>query len=311
MYGDALVIKKYKASLDKCLNILETYSTPTQLRELKKALQITGNNFDEARYLQAACETAVSASIACMFPDSFEYEPKLNAPSDVDCAFSSNGYKFNLEVKCPDYSKVHKQDEQNVFKIGAFGRMQDFIGLSGDLMGLFASADKSLELRPHMDNKLKDYLLSANKKFPENTNEKELNVLLVCCNDPLDMQKWYYYMFGEQGLFTPSSFHKPQDYSKVDAVVLTNLYHRHYSYQSKTKIEEHWSLERAFNLVFKNRSIQNKKDQAIWALVDLFPNFSKEISNFNVPQIETPLLIPIFVNKELTLRKRYYFEPNI
>jgi hypothetical protein len=311
LYGDHPVITKYKATLDKCLSILEEYSTPTQIRKLKKDLQITGNRFEEAKFLQAACETAVSASIASAFPSTFEYEPKLNPPADVDCAFSCNGYRFNVEVKCPDYSKVHAQHERDVFSIGAFGRMHDYNGVVADLMGLFESGDKLLEVQPHMDNKLKDYLLSANKKFTENIDKKELNVLLVCCNDSLDMQKWFYYMFGVQGLFTPSSFHKPQDYSKVDAVVLTNLYHRHYSYQSKTKIEDHWSLGNSFNLIFKNRSMQNKKDEAILALVDILPNFSNEIFNFKVPKIEEPLLIPVFVNKELTLKERYYFEPKM
>jgi hypothetical protein len=318
LYGDDLVTKKYKATLDKCLSILEAYSTPTQLRKLKKDLQVTGNRFEEAKFLQAACETAVSASIASAFPNSFEYEPKLNPPADVDCAFSCNGYRFNIEVKCPDYSKVHAQRERDVFNIGAFGRMQDFKGVAADLMELFESGEKPLEVQPHMDNKLKDYLLSANKNFPENTDEKELNVLLVCCNDSMDMQKWFFYMFGGQGLFTPSSFHKPQatshkpqDYSKVDAVVLTNLYNRHYSYQSKTKIEDHWSLGNSFNLIFKNRSIQKEKDEAIWALVDILPNFSNEILNFEVPKIEEALSTPVFVNKELTLKERYYFEPNM
>jgi hypothetical protein len=108
-----------------------------------------------------------------------------------------------------------------------------------------------------------------------------------------------------------STSHKPQDYSKVDAVVLTNLYHRHYSYQSKTKIEDHWSLGNSFNLIFKNRSIQKEKDEAIWALVDILPNFSNEILNFEVPKIEEALSTPVFVNKELTLKERYYFELNM
>ena len=179
--GEDSVTDRYRATLNTFLKTLETYSTPTQLRRLRKELQITGNGFDEAKFLQAACETSVSGSIAIAFPNSFEYEPKISPPSDVDCAFKHNGFKFNIEVKCPDYSKVHAQKERDVFNIGAFGRMPDYQDLAIELMEMFGNTGKPLEVQPHMDNKLKDYLLSANKKFPQKSNENELNILLVCC----------------------------------------------------------------------------------------------------------------------------------
>ncbi|AUI85866.1 hypothetical protein BS333_05440 [Vibrio azureus] len=309
--GDDQVSKKYREMLYSCLDILDDYATPTQLRKLKKELQLGGSTFNEAKFLQAACETSVAASIASSFPQTFVYEPKLNPPSDVDCSFSYNGFKFNIEVKCPDFTKAHAQQERNTFNIGAFGRMPEFKDTAKMLSDLFESKGNAFEVQPHMDNKLKDYLLSAQKKFSSEVKSKELNVLLVCCDTAMDMQKWFHYMYGMQGLLTPESFYNPLEYERVDVVILTNLYHRHYSYKDKLKIEDHWSFGKAFNLIFKNRSLNKGKDEVIWALVDTIPNFSREIVDYlsSLQEIEKHFAIPMFVRSKLNADKQCYFEP--
>ncbi|MGF1733566.1 hypothetical protein [Photobacterium kasasachensis] len=311
LYGDDTATVVYRDTLEQCLKIIDNFATPTQIRKLKKDLQVEGDKFDEVKYLQAACETSVAATIASCFPNTFQYEPKLNPPADVDCSFSYNGFKYNIEVKCPDYSKAHSQEAREVFNIGAFGRLDGFKGMANDLVGLFESVGKPLEVQPHMDNKLKDYLLSANNKFPANTDERELNVLLVCCDTALDLQKWFSYMHCEKGLLTAESFHQPDDYSKVDVVVLTNLYHRHYSYKKKSKITDNWSLGNSFNLVFDNRSTLREKNEAILSLVNILPNYSREVFDYHVSEIERPLLIPLFVNNELISKNIFYFDPSM
>ncbi|MDQ2190365.1 hypothetical protein [Vibrio sp. A14(2019)] len=311
--GNEKLSREYREILYSCLEILDGYATPTQIRKLKKDLQLEESTFNETKFLQAACETSVAASIASSFPQTFVYEPKLNPPSDVDCSFSYNGFKFNIEVKCPDFSKAHAQKERNAFNIGSFGRIPEFKDTAEMLSNMFESMGNAFEVQPHMDNKLKDYLLSAQKKFSNETNPKELNVLLVCCDTAMDMQKWFHYMYGMQGLFTRDSFHNPLEYDRVDAVILTNLYHRHYSYKYKLKIKDHWSLGKAFNLIFKNRSLQKGKDEAIWALVDIIPNFSREIVDYlpSLQDIDKNFAIPIFVGSKLTEAKHFYFEPKI
>jgi len=290
----------YKEEMERCLNTLSRYTTTKQLNKLKADLQLQCDAFNEPQYLQAACETSVTATIAEAFPDNFRYEPKLSPPSDVDCTFKSDGYHFNIEIKCPDYTKMHEQDARDVFNIGAFGKMNEFPIIASNLSELFADGVNKLEAQPHMDNKLKDFLLSAHKKFPSTTTEQELNILLVCCDDAMDMQKWFFYMFGLQGLLTPESYHSPEKYCNVDAIILSNIYNRHYNYSSKDKLSEHWDFNSAFNLIFKNRSISRGKDVAIWKLVDLVPNFSHEIMEHECSEIDQYLMIPHFVNSVLS-----------
>src|SRR5690606_24620195 len=112
--------------------------------------------------------------------------------------------------------------------------------------------NKPLVKAQRMDNKLKDYLLSANEKFSDNSSEEELNILVVCCPDLLSMQDWFFYMFGVGGLFTNDSYHSPLDYNNVDSVILTNMYHRHYDYQHKGKLKDHWDWRQSCNLILPN-----------------------------------------------------------
>ncbi|WP_217520084.1 hypothetical protein [Vibrio metschnikovii] len=300
----------YANYLEYVLDIISRHATATQMRKIKSDLQLIGDSFVEAKYLQAACESSVAASIAVAYGDTFEYEPKLNPPSDVDCSFSAFGYKFNIEVKCPDYTKYHDHQAKDCYSIGAMGRLDNYFDAYESIKTLLGN-EKPVEKQVHMDNKLKDYLLSCQKKFSDETSEQELNILLVCCDSAMDMQKWVHYLYGAKGLLTEDSFVEPNLYSNVDVVILTNLYHRHYSYWQKDKLSEHWSLGKSFNLIFKNRSIKRGKDRAIWCLVDIFPNYSKEISEYTLKESEEITRVPRFVKFVEEKNSEYLFQPRI
>jgi hypothetical protein len=122
-----------------------------------------------------------------------------------------------------------------------------------------------------MDNSLKDFLLSANKKFNPTNTDKELNILSVSCNDAEDMQLWYYYMFKDQGLFTSASFHPTAEFENVDVVILNNLYYKHNEYFNK-KLLNSWDFGNCFNLIFINPFAKQKKEEAINELLRICPN---------------------------------------
>lgn len=306
----------YCKKLSETLELLEPFLSKKQKNSLHKDLQLSGNKFDEAKYLQAACETAIASYLSSNFGENFVYEPKINPPKDVDCGFSLDGKTYNIEVKCPDYSKKNEIDSANAFKIGSFGRLIDFEQIVTNMQEVFdpetnpaVESDKPLITQQHMDNKLKDYLLSAHSKFNESTNPTELNALVVCCSDPMDMQKWFFYMYGYQGLFTNDSFHPIDEYKNVDVVILTNLYHRHYEYWDKDKIEDHWDFSKSFNLIFSNPLRRQDKAEIIWSLVDKIPNHSKALMNFKVTGGLDEMRIPYFVAEELSDKGLYYFQP--
>jgi len=307
----------YCKDLSEILASLEPFLSKKQKNSLDKDLQFSGSKFDEAKYLQAACETSIASYLSSNYSDGFVYEPKINPPKDVDCGFSLGGKTYNIEVKCPDYSKKNEIDSANAFKIGAFGRLVDFDEIVTKMQGVFdpetnpaVEPDKPLIIQQHMDNKLKDYLLSAHSKFNDSTSSSELNVLAVCCSDPMDMQKWFFYMYGYQGLFTNDSFHPKDEYKNVDVVMLTNLYHRHNEYWDKDKIKGHWDFSKSFNLIYSNPLRSHDKVDIIWSLVDAIPNHSRALMNFKVANGLDEMRIPYFVGEELTDKGLYYFQQN-
>ena len=310
---------EYRMGLWKALGYIAPHWTPKQQRAIEADLQLSGTSFNEPKYLQAACETTISATLGCMFPGSFVYERKIKPPKDVDCSFERGGFTFNFEIKCPDYSKKQAIDEAHAFKIGAFGRMEDYQSIVESLQReVFnieanpnADLNKPLIKQQHMDNKLKDFLLSAHGKFADDCQEDELNVLVVCCPDQMSMQAWFFYMFGLQGLLTPGSYHPPKEYSNVDSVILTNVYHRHYDYKNKDKLSDHWDWRKSFNLIFSNPLRKREKKEASWKLVDLIPNHSLEVMNFDMKNGLDEMRIVHFIVEELLAKGEYYFQPEI
>lgn len=307
----------YKAELWKAMGVLSNYWTSKQRHALEMDLQLFGDQFDEAKYLQAACETAIASTLARMFPDSFAYEYQAKPPKDVDCSFKQNGFRFNFEIKCPDFSRKHSIDESGAFKIGVFGRFDDYFPLVEKLQNeVFnsntnpnADSNRPLVKAQHMDNKLKDFLLSANGKFADDSSEEELNILVVCCPDLLSMQDWFFYMFGVGGLFTSDSYHSTLDYNNVDSVILTNMYHRHYDYQHKGKLNDHWDWRQSFNLIFPNPLRKKAKMAASWKVLELIPNYSIETRDFKLDHGFEELRIVYFVNEELFAKDKFLFQP--
>lgn len=277
-------------------------------------LQIGTTSFNEAQYLQNAAELSVCSYFAEFFGDSFKYEDKVNPPKDVDCSFKSEGIQFNIEVKCADYSKSHKIDKLSGIHLDSLGRCDDFFSIKDDLGGIFPQEEHPVRERQNMDNKLKDFLISAHGKFLSSPQSNHLNVLVACCNTQEDIQKFHSYMYQSQGLFTENSFFDIQSYNLVDCVVLSNEYHRHYNYKSKNKITKHWGWGSAFNLIFHNPFSSLVKGNAILALADLVPNFSKDFFLFEAPKdsegnSHPDLKIPYFIDSVEKKEKFLYFQP--
>lgn len=306
--------KEYATGLVTALNYLAPHLSASEREDLCfKKLGLKNDNINEVAYMQSAVELTVCAHFARFFPDGFVYEEKVNPPKDVDCSVRVEGYKYNVEIKCADFSKKHAIDESTGFKIGALGRMPDFDDLATNLKDLFFSDGHVLSRQRHMDNNLKDFLISAHEKFAPQTQDTELNVLVVGCDDPMDMQKWHSYLYGVQGLFTQESYAEASAYDRVDIVLLTNLYHRHKDQATKDKLSGHWNLYEAFCILCENpKSLKP---------AETFLEFSKTVRHYNnelnshTVEGEAPefilkgLAIPNFVVTQLLARGIYHFQP--
>jgi hypothetical protein len=218
----------------------------------------------EKRYIQSACETTVTSYFAQRFPKSFRYEPRLNATNDtnVECQFRLVNYDYtiNVEVKCPNFDRLEAQDLANRFHLNLPVRMdRGFIDPLLQSLNKVTSDEGLLEYAiPHrMDNNLKDYLLSASKKFKDATAKTDINILVVCCDNAKSMQEFFNYLFQPGGFFdedpNPTILTK-SEYKNVDVVILCNLYYRHRHYFNKPNIAANWDFSKAFNLIFDNHN---------------------------------------------------------
>jgi len=299
--------KEYVASVQDMLISLDEFLTPTEFRNLHKKLQVSKSNINEAQYLQAVCELTVCLYFAKNYQSTFIYEDKVNPPKDVDCSFRNDQTKYNIEVKCADFTVVEKVKNQDSFKVSALGRMDEYPDLITTLKDVFESSEQKLTPYKHLDNRMKDYLIGAHDKFSDENYENIVNVLWVCCDDVMDMTNWTSYLTGIKGLLTKASFHDTSTFNKVDMVVLSNLHHRHAKYQDKTNISNHWDMSSSFNIMFCNPGRKSNKENAIKNFYNIVPNFSKEVSNYSISGELDALKLSMYVNQELRSKGLHFF----
>jgi hypothetical protein len=280
--------------------------------------------FAEKKFIQYASETSVARYFGEKFPTDFKVETKINPNNDkdVDCQFQDNGFTFNVEVKCSDFVSKEKIENKEGFKYGTVGRLPD---RGKEAIEAVSSAlDEGLTIKeepkkPHlasknMDNNLKDFLELAHDKFDPTPKEKEINILLVGCDDERDMQNWVNYLWADQGLFTEQSFADRERYKNVDLVVFTNLYFKHNKYYEK-KVDNCWSLDKSFNLIFGNPYRHLQKEAGIKHFMELLPNYTEELGNYNVPgdapdYVKSSVIIPWFVKDNLEKTQGIYLFNN-
>ena len=268
---------EFKTAISNLENVL---SEREILQILNEKMLLNKKVFNEKTFIQGACEVAV----ANYFSEKadFKMEEKVNPENqkDVDCQFKSNGFTYNIEIKCASFDAKEAVEQSDAFKIQTLGRIdnrdeaykiiQDAIDDGLKNQGKPLKEHKEIK---NMDNNLKDFLLSAHEKFNSNCSDKEINVLLIGCNDPADIQSWTGYLVSSGGLFTQNSFHDVTTFNNVDIVVFTNLYFKHKDFDSKN-IQGSWSLDKTLNLFMENPFRLQEKQAGL-------ENFGKELANYN------------------------------
>jgi len=311
---------KYYDEFIEVLNILKPYLSEKQLKDiLENKLLFKYNNFDKNKFIQHAVELSVLRFFAENFGEHFQYEKKSNPNNntDVDCSFSDGKFKFNIEVKTPILDKKDINISPGM-KGRSLGRLPD-----GLFEGITKTLDKALNLPKgssnivNFDNKLKQFLIDANKKFnpQSNNSENEANILIIGLDDIKEIMIWINYLenAGNGGLFTLNSFCDPKEYESVDFVVFTNLYFKHKN-AITDKCQNHWDLKHNFVMMYNNPMTDPKKRDVLEHFLKLCPNYNNEVDEFEV-QIDEPdsmnrlFKLKFFVENELE-RKRgiYLFE---
>jgi hypothetical protein len=303
---------------------IENFLSPKDFKILwNEKMQLNKTKFEEKAFIQAACELSV-ATYFCE-KDNFNVESKVNPENkrDIDVQFKSKGFTYNIEVKCASFKAKEDVQKSDSYKFQSSGRLNNM----DDVMSIISNAideglsNKGESLKPHkilknMDNNLMDFLKSAHQKFNPNAQENEINIILVGCDNPGDMQSWVGYLYASEGLFTENSFLSTDEYSNVDLVVLTNLYFKHKDFHKK-KIKNSWNLGQTLNLSFVSPYRKKDKKAGILNFRNEMINYNDQIAKFEVPgdapyHVKEIVRIPYFVREFLEKKEGVYlFEKNM
>ena len=220
-----------------------------------------------AQYIQFASEVTIVDYIIREY-SGFKNEPKYNDKKNPECSFEYAGRTVNIEVKCPDLFKRMAQEGSEGIKLLAaerFPNKDSYIEAKKFIESNIRDGQRIKNME-RLDNKLKDYLISAHKKFPI-SNSRNFNILVVAVDIIHDMDEWYSYLFGDNGAFTNKTY-ITDAYNNVDAVLLTNVQHGHMADDVDLNLNC-WKLENYISLLF----LDPRKEKCD-GLGDYYKNFA-------------------------------------
>lgn len=284
---------EYVSELSVLVGKLQEVISETKLRDLiNKKLQIKLSSFEESQFIQVACELTVMNEFLGRDGILFEYEKKVTPPKDVDFSISVDSISYNVEVKCPSFKEINNNDgEVKLYFPSRVSSLEEKRKLIQPIKCILEENGKSLSEVKSLDNTMKDFLKSTQSKVSESplTN---VNILVIGCDDEVNMHEWREYLVGYNGFFTNHSFIAHSEFDRVDYVLLTNMYNRHHKYYEQTRIDRHWHLSSCFNLLYSNKfSLRN---QNVIASIDLkkmnslFPNHNIEFEKYLSDETDVP-----------------------
>lgn len=241
---------RYYSDFIEMMNYFSNNLLNDDYRSIEKKV-ISASSSDEQTYLQCMCELTVLYYVMRKYGNEyFKYEPKYNGGYNPECAFGYKQKTINIEVKCPNMIKRMEVESHDTLKIFLEERIPGHEDVINDLKNIIAvniekSGYSGIEEIPRMDNKLKDYLEHSQKKFP--LGDDYFNVLVITLEIVKDLDEWYSYLLGDNGVFTHNSFIN-SNYDKVDAVLLSTPVCGHRAWQNYKCINV-WHLEETINLL--------------------------------------------------------------
>ncbi|TGK45970.1 hypothetical protein [Leptospira kanakyensis] len=293
---------EYRKELEVVIEEFSKKISPKELKALKSKLGLNSNKHTLESYIQSATETTVVRYFLNNFSENFQYEPSLNFGSNnnIECQILENGNAYNIEVKTPSYYTKEKDGNEKGLNFSTTGRFRNSIELFNSFKNIFKPNEFNISKR--MDNNLKDFLISANSKFPNKYPLKHLNILVVACGDSEDFQNFDNYIEDVGGFFRHDSYINQNLYNKVDCIVLSNLYYKH-SPKFNRMTKESWDFSKAFNIIYTNPFRKNKESDLLNRLLSMIPNYTIEYEEFHNEWLQknkfTFYIMKHFIHKEL------------
>lgn len=265
------------------LSVIEDYKKALSESDYKSFLNKSQLDckINNAQYLQFASEVTVIDYIIRNYKE-FKNEPQYNNKKNPECSFEYEGRTINIEVKCPDMFKRIEQENSEGIKLFAGERFPDKNNYiqAKDFIESNIRDGQNVQSIERLDNKLKDYLISAHQKFPI-SSVSNFNILVIAVDIVQDMDEWYSYLFGDNGAFSDRPY-ITDDYSNVDAVLITNVQHGHMADDVNLDINC-WQLENYVSLLFLNPKKENKNQLGKYyesKALDLFGGLTRNFLSF-------------------------------
>jgi hypothetical protein len=149
-----------------------------------------------------------------------------NNPStkkDVDIQIRKEKLILNLEVKTPNQD-IHEEGKfygALPHRYPNAKRAEDNPLIMSFSEMLKIQSGKETQILKTNDNKIKDYIESANAKFSCRATEA-LNILSIMCTSKQMGEVLLYLLNPHTGLVTPNTYNKDIDYSKIDYIIVSN-----------------------------------------------------------------------------------------
>lgn len=257
-YPIKIAYKKKHRYYDDFISVLKKFEeifSNKQFKELVSKFQFN-KPFNQQRYLETVSEITILYYVLRHYNENskFIYEPTYNGGYNPECSFVYINRTVNLEVKCPNLEKRLKSESRKTLKLFPAERIPNYKDIINELSGIIENRVQKdnysgVEEETRLDNKLKDFLVHSQKKFPS-SDDSNFNVLAISLDIISDLDEWYSYIFGNNGVFTNNSFVN-QDYDNVDAILLTTPSCGHIRWEMYDKINV-WNLEETINILLLN-----------------------------------------------------------
>lgn len=184
--------------------------------------------FNLHNLISAFCELSVMNTFICRSsdPKSFVYENRVRDDSDKNVEFSikMQDFTFNVEVKSANLV----QEDQEIAKL--LRENPSVLMIDARIPNYQEVVDKAqMPVRGCLDNKIKDFLVDANKKFSKSNGEKAVNLLVICWDDRIHQALMALKSPKAQGLLTANTYRhdkqgNPELYPNIDCVVVNKTY---------------------------------------------------------------------------------------
>jgi hypothetical protein len=305
---------KSKTYFDKLLSTIQNISLKTnnRIKEesiLKNKLWIDRPiSFEQNEKLTQNIVEIIISNYFCMLLDEIEYEPNKKSKSpELIGLFQET--QIQVEVKCPSYIK--NEVSENHFIIKTLGRDKRNFLFYDEISSFFNSLNNQSSLYKNNDNKVKDYLCDAHKKFEREYKKDSINILIIVLDDIQLINEYFlYFRFTEGAFFTKNPcLLNPEYFKNVDYVVLSSLrYFHNFNYEVDSEIQ--WTFDKQFNIILENpfrRNNKNLNSLLSFDLSNLFYEYEFEAEDTNVA---SALALRIFYEKKISSKDKILYFPN-